>query len=228
MVNEFEFVSLREILSRVTRHPMLQDMDLEAAIHYTMDFFGRFGFPQVYEDKIADVPIEKFRGVLPCDLVRIEQVRDKKSKAPLRSMTATFNTRDGRLPAEATFKTSNRIITTSFPEGCLEIAYKAIKVDEDGIPMIPDNTVFLSTLESYIKKERFIVLFDLGKIKQDVLAHAEQDYFFNAGRLSSEFKMPSMSEMQSLTGMLHRMIPSTREFNAGFKGLGDTEHYRRH
>lgn len=228
MVNEFEFISLREILSRVTRHPMLQDMDLEAAIHYTMDFFGRFGFPQVYEDKIDTVEIHQFRGILPCDLIRIEQIRDKKSKVPLRSMTSTFNTKDRRLPAEHTFKSQNRILTVSFPEGAVEVSYKAVKVDADGIPMIPDNTVFLKALECFIKKERFGVLFDLGKIKQDVLNHAEQEYFFEAGRLSSEFKMPSISEMQSLTGMLHRMIPSSREFNAGFKGLGDTEHYRRH
>jgi hypothetical protein len=36
MTNVNGYVSLREILSRVARHPLLQDIDLEAAIQYTL------------------------------------------------------------------------------------------------------------------------------------------------------------------------------------------------
>lgn len=228
MVDEFEYISLREVISRVTRHPMLQDVDLETAIQYTIDFFGNFGFPALYEDKLACVDIHKFRGELPCDVVRIEQVRNAKTKVPLRAMTATFNTIDRCIPSGETFKTHNRIITTSFPEGKVDVAYKAIKVDCDGVPMIPDNPVFLQTLELYIKKERFGVLFDLGKVRGDIMEKTERDYYAKSRKLASTFKVPSVSEMQSITGIMHRLIPSSNEFYAGFKGLGDVEHFRRH
>ncbi len=228
MTNDIQFISIREILSRVTRHPLLQDMDLEAAIQYTLDFIEGVGLPNVYEDKQAEVLIHKFRGVLPCDLIRIEQVKDKKTGVFLRSMTDTFNTKSKMVPGDLTFKTQNRIITTSFPEGTVLISYLAIKVDKDELPMLPDHPIFLKALELYIKKERFGVLFDLGKLKGDVLSHAEQEYFWEVGKCAAEFKMPSMSEMQSITGMMHRMIPSKSEFQRGFKTLGDTEKYKRH
>lgn len=228
MVDELQYVSLRETISRVTRHPLLQDMDLEAAIQYAIDFIGIVGLPQIFEDKQACVDICNYRGLLPCDVVRVLQVREERTKAPLRSMTDSFNGHSRGIPAGMTFKTSNRVITTSFKNGRVLVSYKAIKVDEDELPMLPDNPIFQKALESYIKKERFGVLFDTGKIKGDVLHHAEQDYCWNVGKLTTDFKMPSQSEMQTIANMMHRMIPSRREFEAGFKGLGDKEYFKVH
>lgn len=228
MVDVVNYISIREVLSRVTRHPLLQDMDLEAAIQYTIDFFGIVGLPQMYTDKLECVDIHKYQGCLPCDAVRVEQVRDERTKLPLRSMTDSFHTKSQHIPAGGTFKVKNRIIHTSIKEGKVLISYKAIPIDENEIPMVPDNPVFLRALESFIKKERFTALFDAGKIRGDVLSHAEQDYCWNIGKCTADFKMPSVSEMQTITGMMHRMIPSRREFEAGFKGLGDKEHYNKH
>ena len=228
MVDVVNFISLREILSRVTRHPMLQDLDLEAAIQYAVDFFGIVGLPQMYVDKLQCVHIHNYQGCLPCNAVRIEQVRDEKTKVPLRSMTDNFNTRSKHIPAGHTFRVQNNVIHTSIKEGDLLVSYKAIPIDENEIPMLPENPVFLKALESYIKKERFGILFDQGKIKGDVLNHAEQDYYWNVGKCVNDFKLPSVSEMQTITSMLNRMIPSRREFEAGFKGMGDKEHYNVH
>lgn len=44
------------------------------------------------------------------------------------------------------------MIYVSFPKGAVEIAYKAVKTDEDGYPMIVDNEVYIAALEAYIKK----------------------------------------------------------------------------
>lgn len=228
MVNNLDFIPLKEILSRVTRHPLLQDVDLEAGIQYTIDFLGIVGLPDVFEDKLAHIHIHNFRGELPCDLISVIQVKDEKSKTCLRYMTDTFNTASRPIHGDLSFKTQGRYITTSFKEGDVLMSYKSIRVDEDELPMLPDHPAFQKALESYIKKEVFTVLFDTGKIRGDVLAHAEQDYYWNVGKCTAEFKIPSISEMQSITGMMHRMIPSQHEFGRGFKTLGDREYYKRH
>ena len=228
MTDEFEFVSIRNILADVTRHPLLQDIDLETAIYYTLRFFAIIGLPNIYEDKADCIDIHDFKGTLPCDIVQIIQVRDERTKIPLRGMTDSFNKFSCDTPGGASFKTQNRVIVTSFPEGKILVSYKAIKTDKDGLPMLPDDQVFLDALKSYIKKEMFSTLFDTGKIKGDVMARADQDYFWKIGKCANRFKMPSISEMQSITNMIHRMIPSTREFEHGFKGLGDKEHYNLH
>ena len=228
MNSEFEYVSIRNILARVARHPLIQDIDLEAGIQYTLDFFAIVGVPQIFEDRQDRVEIHNFKGTLPCDTIQIVQVRDERTKIPLRSMTDSFNGNSRVIPAGASFKTQNRVITTSFPEGCVLVSYKAIKTDADDLPMLPDDRVFLQALEAYIKLQVFSAKFDEGKMDEKIFDHAEKDYYFKVGKTINRFKTPSYAEMQTITGMMHRMIPSTNEFEAGFKGLGDTEHYRTH
>ena len=226
MVTEFNYIKLHEILSRVMRHPLLTDLTLEAAIQYTLDFIAAMGLPNVYINKIASVEIDNYRGVLPCDLISIEQVRCGNNY--LRSMTDTFNGTGINEREEATFKTQGNVIFTSFKIGEVEISYKAIAVDEEGLPMLPDNAIFLKTLELYIKKEWFTILFDMGRITPAVLQNTQQEYAFKAGQCNNEFIIPSISEMESFTRMWNTIVPRTTEFNRGFKHMSDREYIKQH
>jgi hypothetical protein len=210
---------------------LLQEFTLEQAIQYTIDFIGIFGFPELYEDKQAEIDICDFRGKLPCDLVSIDMVKDCKTNVPLRSMTAAFNPGGkyyNHLRQEPQFKTQNRTIITSFPEGKVIIAYKAIPVDDEGLPLLVNNTKYMRALELYVKCQLFTMLFDEGKITQQVLSHTEQEYGWAAGQLSEEFKTPSVAEMQTITNMLHQIFPRYDEFYNNFETLGNKEFRRVH
>ena len=263
MVKELQYTSINRVLDDVTEHPLLSDLTLEQAIRHTIRFIGLHGYPQIYQDKIEDVKIHAFRGLLPCDLISIVQVKDKLSGVCLRSMTDNFPKGleekervqddkkemhdaaikemyyDGmtgeiyiprkKMPVgELAFKTQERVIFTSFPEGCVEVAYKAIPVDENGFPLLIDNENYLAALEAYIKKQVFIVKFDTGKISAGVLQNAKQDYAWAAGQLRDEMVIPSISEMEAITRAYNTLIPQVRRFDDGFKHLGDREYLRKH
>lgn len=226
MWSEYNFINIKEVLSRILRHPLLQSLDLETAIQYTIDFFGIMGLPKTYLDKYEIVDIKEYRGKLPCDCISINQVRECKTGACLISMTDSFNGTHKEDKSIKSFKTQGCMIYTSFKEGQVEISYKAIPTDSEGLPMLPDNSVFLKTLELYIKKEWFTILFDLGKITPAVLANTQQEYAFKAGQCHNEFIMPSPSEMESITNMLNQLIPRVTEFNKGYRHLGDKEYIK--
>lgn len=231
MVREIEYINIKEILSRVLRHPLLQDFTLEQAIQYCIDFIGIFGFPEMYEDKEADVEICDYRGELPCDLISIDMVKECRTDVPLRKMTGMFNPGGkyyNHLRHEPQYKTQNRVIITSFPEGTVHIAYKAIPVDDEGLPLLINDSKYLKTLELYIKSQLFCILFDEGKINEKVLFHAEQDYAWAAGQLAEAFKTPSMSEMESITNMLNQIFVRDNEFVHRFERLGNKEVRRIH
>lgn len=260
MVKEVQYTSIKRVLDNLLDHPLLRDLTLEQVVRYTIRFIAINGQPKLYEDKIADVEIHDFRGVLPCDLISIIQVKDLKTGMCLRSMTDSFpsgllpcppkhpappkdlnnNARDPKrhspwyIPPidkyfeEPAFKTQGRVIFTTFPEGMVGISYKAIPVDEDGFPMVLDNENYLAALEAYIKKQIFTIKFDTGKIQAGVLQNAQKEYAWLAGQLNSELNIPSVSEMQSITNMINTLIPKVREFDRGFKHLGDREYIRRH
>ena len=231
MVKEIEYISIKELLSRVLRHKLLQEFTLEQAIQYTIDFIGIFGFPELYEDKQAEIDICDYRGKLPCDLISIDMVKDCRTNVPLRSMTAAFNPGGkyyNHLRQEPQFKTQNRTIITSFPEGKVIIAYKAIPVDDEGLPLLVNNTKYLKALELYVKCQLFTMLFDEGKITQQVLNHTEQEYGWAAGQLEEEFKTPSVAEMQTITNILHQIFPRHNEFYNNFETLGNKEFRKVH
>ena len=218
MVKEYNYINIREVLSRVLRHPLLQDVSFEQTVQHTIDFISIFGMPKLYEDKEVELHIENFRASLPEDLVSIVQVKSKSGEC-LRNMTSTF------VPTESsnglTFKTQGNILYTSFKTGDVYIAYKAIPVDECGYPLLIDNSIFLKTLESYIKKEVFTILFDMGKISGAVLQNAQQQYAWLAGQLQSEFTIPSISEMESIKNNWCSLIQRTKEFDNNFMYLGN-------
>lgn len=231
MVKEIEYTNIRELLSRVLRHPLLQGFTLEQAIQYTIEFIGLFGFPGLYEDKEETLHICDYRGKLPCDLVEITMVRDCSTNIPLRSMTSAFNPGGkyyDHLRQEPQFKVQNRVIFTSFPEGDIRIAYKAIPVDEEGLPLLIDNSKYMKALELYVRCQLFTFLFDMGKITQQVLTHTEQEYAWAAGQLEEEFKTPSEAEMQSITNMLNQIIVRTDDFYTGYERLGNREFRKTH
>lgn len=222
MVNEIKYTSIKRVLDNLLDHPMLSDLSMEKAIKYTLRFISINGFSKLYMDKQTTLKIEDYRALLPCDLVSIIQVKDLKYGICLRSMTDNFMSDKPQAP-ELSYKVQNRVIFTSFKEGEIEIAYRAIPVDEDGFPLLIDNETYLAALEAYIKKEIFIVKFDQGKISDRVLQYAKQDYAWLAGQLHSEFVIPSVSEMQTITNMYNTLIPRMSEFYNGFKTLGKRE-----
>lgn len=233
MVKEYTYISIKEILSRLMRNPLLQEVTLEQAVQYTLDFIGTFGMPRLYQDKEEVLHIENFRAKLPCNCIQINQIKECKTGVCLRSMTDNFMPREYydknvgyKVPQELTFKTQGQVLYVSFKTGDVSISYKAIPVDKDGFPLLIDNSVFLKALEAYIKREAFTILFDMGKIAPAVLQNTQQQYAFLAGQLQSEFTIPSISEMESIKNSWCTLIQRTSEFTTGFKNNGDKEYIK--
>lgn len=211
------YMSINVILDKALRHPLLSTLNLEGAIDYTVDFMRIVGVPKMFHDKVTTIDITSYRGLLPTDWVETAQVRPSDTNTCIREATDTFYAKDiPEASIDTTFKIQGNIIYASFEEGTLEMAYKAIMVDDNGIPMVPDNSSFTRALTAYIKKEYFTILFDLGKIGQGPFSKAEQDYAWAVGDYESEGNRMSLSRAESFFNSLNTLIPRTNEFKRGF------------
>lgn len=250
MVNEIKYTNIRRVLDNLKDNSLMDDLTLEQVVRHTIRFIGINGQPTLYQDKQANIEIHEYRGLLPCDCIRVEQVMDLKSGICLRSMTDTFspekpgprqkcvdpmnNIHTPYIPPmkehfqELSFKTNNRVIFTSFPEGEVKVAYKAIPVDDDGFPLLIDDEVYLAALEAYIEVQIFRNKFRTGKTTAAVYQDAKQEYAWRAAQLNSRFTIPSVSEMESIARMWNTMIPKMREFDNGFQHLGSREYLKKH
>lgn len=231
-----DYISIRQIIDNCLHHPLLQDLTLERAVAYAVDFIRILQMPPMFIEKTEKIEINEWRGQLPCDFYKMIQVRMLKenpcnpcdiyerSSQVFRYSTDSFHMSDSKTKhPELTYKLQNRVIFTSIKEGTVEIAYEAIAVDNDGYPMIPDLSSVTRALELYIKKQCFTILFDMGKIQQYVLQNTQQEYAWAVGQAQSDIIRPSIDEMEAITNSLNTLIPRVTEHNRGFVTLGQKE-----
>lgn len=238
--------NIRRILDRVMRHPMMRDIPFETAVEYAVDFISLIGTPAIYDEKTAIIRIKDWRGQLPCDFEHMIQVRvaPRQSCARWRGFSFpglpltyresghSFHMSEMK-PAnfaagELTYKIQGMVIFTSTKDIDIEIAYNAFAVDDEGYPLLPDNPSFLRGLENYIKLQWFTVLFDMGKISQQVFANTQQEYAWAAGDAQSEFSRLSLDEAETLFNSFKTLLPRNNEHWKAFFTNGSEEIWRRH
>lgn len=216
-----QYINIRKILDSIMRHPLLQDITLETAVDYTIDFMRIVGASEMFIEKTNIIEITKYRGALPVDFHQMIQVRDTKNGKPtfIYSGDSFHMSDDKGTLVNLTYKLQGNIIYTSIEEGEIEIAYYAINVDDCGYPLLPDNSSFTRALESYIKKQWFTILFDLGKISPAVLQNTQQEYAFNVGQCQNDMIRPSIDQMESICKTWRNLLVLPNEHSTGFKNL---------
>ena len=217
-----QYISIREVADRVLMHPKLQGVTLEKVIIYATQLMRLLRVPPAFQDVIAEINIDKHRGVLPEDFFMINQVRYKHSKLVLKAASDTFHLADEEKEhyVYPCYNIQGKWIITSSLDRPIEISYKSIPVDCDGYPLIPDNEAFIKALEAYIKEREFMYLFDEGKLRRDILEEAQREYTWYVGQAHTSMLMPSIDEMAVITNMWNQLIPRMREYANQFKTLG--------
>lgn len=128
----------------------------------------------------------------------------------------SFHMSDIKTNFDLTYKIQGNYIFTSIKEGIIEVSYQAIILDDEGYPVIPDNSKFLRALEAYIKKQWFTILFDMGKLQAPILQNIQQEYAWAVGACESEFQKLSLDKAESFYNSWRTLIPRTREHSRGF------------
>lgn len=229
-----KYISIQELMDNLKRNPLLDDLvTLEGAVHYTVEFMRIMGMPQLFLEKTAEVQIEQYRGLLPCDYLEMIQVRNSKGRC-IRYSTDSFHMSPRKrkdIPHtvgnhEDTYKVQGNCIFTTIESGLIEIAYQAIAVDKDGFPLLPDNASFTKALELYITQEYFRNLFYQGKISTAVLNEVSRNYAHYARQAQSDLVRPTIDQMEAITHMWNSIIPRVREHSTGFNTMGNQEYIR--
>lgn len=215
-----QYINIKVVLDRILRHPLMQDLSLETAVDYTIDFMRIVGMPRMFTEKVVRITIDKYRALLPCDYYQTIQIRIPGGHALVYSTDSFHMSNKGN---SSTYKIQGNIIYTSIESGELELAYLAISTDTDGYPLLPDNSSFTRALELYIKKQWFTILFDLGKITSAVLQNTQQEYAWAVGDCQSEFNRMSIDQMEAFSNSWRTMILRDHQHSSGFIGDGSRQ-----
>ncbi len=217
-----QYISIKVILDKIHRHPLLSDVSFETVIDYCIDFMRIVGVPSIFIDRVVQLELNHYKTALPEDFVDLIQIRIGSS--PLRSATDSFHLSEHKqnnlLALNDTFIIQEGYIQSSIEKGLIEVAYRAINTDSEGFPMIPDNSNFTRALESFVKVKHYSILFDLGKITQQVLFKAEQDYAWAVGALETDARRLDLSKADAMFNSFRTLIIRDNEFNYGWANDG--------
>ena len=211
-----QYISIKRILDDLMAHPLLQDLSMERAINYAVDFIRIVGCPQFYIEKTEVIPIDNYRGKLPCDFYSIIQVRDNKSHSTYKHTSDSFHMSECKHSAVPSYKIQGNVIFTSTKDNDLEIAYNAYSLDDEGYIMLPDNSSFIRALESYIKVKQFTILFDLGKLQAGILQNAQQEYAWAVGDCQSEFNRLTIDKAEAFANSWKTLLIKDNQQKQGF------------
>lgn len=232
------YVKLIELIDRLKSNNIMADLNYEAVVIYVTDFFHILNSPKLLKDfkTDPDIEIKDYMGKLPCNFVKEVQVRmrhhnNDKAFIPMRKATDSFHPvgqqqcyQEG--PSDITYTINNGMIYTSFRNGFVEMAYRGIVVDEDGIPMVPENFAIMRALIDYIKVQYYTILVENMKMPYQVLQMVEQRYAWSIGRASTQLHQMSLDEAENFTSIVNRLIPDLRQHDKYYSSLGTKEYLR--
>ena len=217
------YTSLKVVADKLLRHPMMAGISFEAIIDYTIDFMRIVQCGGFFENKVITLNIDKYTTSLPDDFFEIIQVRSTNNKM-YKHATDSFHLVNNS--NDLTYKIQGNYIFTSVEKDQIDIAYKATLIDEDGYPLIPDNSKFTRALEAYIKKQWFTILFDMGKIQSAILQNVQQEYAWAVGACESEFQKMSLDKAEAFYNSWRELIPRTNEHSRGFATLNQRQNLK--
>lgn len=229
-----DYTNINVIADRITRNKLLTDVTFETILDYTFEFIKIVGMPKSMFEKTAIVEIEDYKGMLPCDYYKMIQIRttggdyfrestDSFHMSPNKELEGNSKRNTG-----ITYKVQGRFIFTSMPNCVIEIAYRALPIDENGFPLIIDNGTYPRALEEYIKMKCFDDLFNEGKVSLQVLQNRQQQYGWAVAQAESDLIRPSLDMMESITNMRTKLLPSKVDHNNGYVTEGAKQYLRTH
>lgn len=220
-------------------NPMMENITESDLAQYVGEAIKLAGVPKSYRDGDCTINIKKYRGALPNDLVYIIQTSLKKGEGdqakfyPMRYATNTFSSKyhqigspDFNRNAKNAYSLNDGYIFLDQEEGTVFMVYKALKVDEEGFPMIPDNIKFELAIEWYVKYRYYTILWELGKIPDKVYMNAEQNYNWYIGAAQSAGQLMSIDEAESFANAFNKTILKPLEQSEFFHNQGATQYLK--
>lgn len=217
-------VSLKYIIERVINtYGFDVSIYPEDVAENVFEAMGLIGAGNAYVRKQEDIVIENHRGELPCDLFEPISIKDAEYNYPCITDTGTFpavyndddTSNDTGLPIR--YNINDSYIFTSIKDGTLTMSYYAFPVDDEGLPLIPDDVRYIKAVVSYVAERIALKLWMKNVITEAVYRQIERDWLFYVNSAGNKAKMPNIDKLESIKNMVARMISRPNHHTTQFR-----------
>lgn len=115
-----------------------------------------------------------------------------------------------------TYSINNNYIFTNVKEMDLELSYQAFPVDDNGIPLIPDNEYYKRAVEAYIQERIDYKLWRTGRLNDKIYQDSKQNYHWAIQSAKAHISMPDVNEMEVIKNTYGRLIVDMKAHQSNF------------
>lgn len=171
--------------------------------------------------------------VAPEQIISYPPSTDQESYEAMYEATDTFHEFYNRsdmtaLTPNNTYKFNGNYVYTSFSTGIMDIAYDGLLLDDDGIPMIPNDVAVEKAVENNIKREYFGIMQDMGKDVVRAYQRANEEYLWYVGKAASHAAFASIDKREAMSNTYRRLIDNENQHAQFFRNSGHPERIRKH
>lgn len=228
-------VSIGNILWKVLKQPIVQDLKYEDAAEYAIEYLRLIGAPLAFEDKVIRIKLSNYKGMLPPNVISLRGIAYSDCECDggiaMRYASDIYHTDINGCESgfqEYTYITQNNVVTTSMKDGWINLSYSAIATDDFGYPLIPDNESFKVGLEYYIIHRMLEGLWSMGKITDKVFQYYEQKRHYYSAQATNSMTIKNMDQMETMMNAVNRMIIDTHPQETFYKNFGVKEVIQKH
>jgi len=245
----YKFESVKGIVDGLYRDfDSPQDLELWDIIEWCAEALELIGAGTQYVDRFVEMGITNHAIQLPCDFHTLMQISYKGRPLTLNVSTVgpgpspdidglsnTWNTKDvsqDNFPQAAndpengglsSYYIQNNCLVTSFEEGEVVMAYKAIQTDEEGYPMIPDDVYFRKALKSYCQMVMDRKGWRKGTVSNAVYKESKDDWLFYVKAAAASAMFPNLDQVENIKNSWVRLKPNINQHDTFFSGLNIRE-----
>mgnify|MGYP003531794156 FL=1 len=233
-----KFTSIKSIFSEIIRYPFVEGIQPEDIALYLTNLLSLIGSPFAFDKKFKVIQISNYKGILPCDLIRIDGTRYRCQGTgrylPLLYASDIYNSAyhsddcpDKSCVSKHSYSVNNNLIYTSFEEGELQIAYQGIATDEEGFPMIPDSVQVRQALKYYILWQYAEPARYRNEVPKDVYEEIRKDYAWYVGAASNSLNMLTLDKAKSLENGIIRLFQGMDHHSDAWKHFNKAEIFKK-
>ena len=216
-----KYISCKEVLAKIYSDLNLgSEYRLTDMIEWIGEAMEHMDATVVHQDKVVDLTIKEFRAKLPCDLYLVDTVQHNQF-AMIYDMTkgaTSYHTTNAETTIKNLYSKPENTYTIQFPflntyfrDGDVRLFYKAFPVDEEGLPMIPDNIYFKEACLYYVMFKLKTADYNTGKINFNEWQAIKQMFNKTADKAMTAVSFPHPDKVKSMMNRWMRLVPIVNE-----------------
>lgn len=217
------YITIRRLMDRLTDNPNLKTLKTSSVAAYVKDMCGINNIVPILKTGFNYIEINEHKGELPLDCLEVRKVYICKDDANLHPVVYEDNSllaamdesimRPGDKTEYGEWRVEGDILFTDLSTiSKVEVMYRALRVDDVGFPLIPDEGSLMQATENYVKWRHYTILAESGIMADKYVTKTAQQYEWYIAQYTSKMDMLSEDEAVSVMNSWQRLV-QTRNRN---------------